>query len=239
MALIVNSYGGNPQTPSVVAETYNPDQLIAGDQKLVAQPIMLSGSAPLPRGTVLGQQTDFSVTTTAGTNAGNGTVGSIGVTSTVLVGPYVLLATSATNFTVTDPEGVVLTPATVGTAYSAEGLQFTIAAGGTPFAAGDSFTLTVQDSIGNFVVSVKTASDGSQNPSAILVDYASPTTGNPVNAGGYFMGEFNSNAINYDSSWTVPALAAALRPFGIFLKGSIVAAPPVGQQGNVPIVNVT
>lgn len=239
MALIINTNGGNPQTPSVVAEVYNPDQLIAGDQKLVAQPIMISGSAPLPRGTVLGQQTDFSVTTTPGTNTGTGTISSIGVTSTVLVGPYVLLATSATNFTVNDPEGVVLAPATVGTAYNAEGLQFTITAGATAFAAGDTFALTVQDSLGNFVVSVKTATDGSQNPAAILADYATPTTGNPVNAGGYLMGEFNANAVNYDSSWTISNLAAALRPFGIFLKGSIVAAPPIGQQGNVPVVNVT
>lgn len=239
MALIVNSYGDNPQMPSITSEVYIPDQLIAGGLKLVTQPIMLSGNTPYPRGTVLGQQTDFSVTTATGTNTGNGTVGSINVTSGVLVGTYSLAATSATNFTVTDPEGVALAPATVGTAYSAEGLQFTITAGATAFVAGDTFALTVLDSIGNFVLCVKTASDGSQTPTAILVDYASPTTGNPVSAGAYLMGEFNSNAINYDSSWTVPALAAALRPFGIFLKGAIVAAPPVGQQGNVPVVNLT
>ena len=100
-------------------------------------------------------------------------------------------------------------------------------------ARGDSFTLTVIDSIGNFIESVKTASDGSQTPVAILADYADATNG-PVSTGAYVMGEFNANAISYDSSWTPELLTTALRPYGIFLKGSVSAADP--GQPTQPVV---
>lgn len=233
MALITNTYGDNPQMPSITSELYIPDQLIAGNLKLVTQPIVVEGNAPLPRGTILGQQTNYSVLTAAGANTGNGTVAVASVTAATLLGTYNLVATSATTFSVTDPEGVALAVADTGTAYTAEGLTFTITAGATAFAVGDSFALTVEDSVGNFILSVKTATDGSQNPSAILVDYAAPTTAQPVNAGAYVMGEFNVNAVNYDSSWTLPALQAALRTSSIFLKGAVSSAP-----SGTPVVNL-
>jgi hypothetical protein len=47
-----------------------------------------------------------------------------------------------------------------------------------------------------------------------------------VQAGGYFMGEFNARAITYDSSWTPEQLTTAMRPYGIFLKGAVSAADP-------------
>ncbi len=183
MVLIVNTVGDNPQQPMITAETYIPDQLIAGAKNLVTQPIVLAAGSQLPRGTVLGQQTSYSVTATAGTNTGTGTIGSISAGSTaqldITIGAttygYLLTATSATTFTVQSPEeqtpggqttggSTALPNATVGTAYNSGGIAFTITAGGTAFVAGDSFTLNVVDSIGNFIVSVKTASDGSQNP---------------------------------------------------------------------------
>lgn len=226
MALIRNTYGDNPQQPAIFAEQYVPDQLIAGHLNLVTQPILVGGAQILPRGTVLGQVTSLSnAVSAAGTNTGNGTVGSITTGNGVKQGAYALVATSATTFSVTDPTGAALPNATAGTAYSNSGIGFTITAGGTAFVAGDSFTLNVMDAIGTFILSVKGASDGSQNPAAILVDYTDPTSG-AVTAGAYLMGEFNINAINYDSSWTPQGLAAALRPLSIFLKGSVVAADP-------------
>ncbi len=222
MTLIVNNVGDNPQQPGIWSEAYIPDQLIAGNLNLISQPIVLAAGAQLPRGTVLGQQTSYSVLETAGTNTGNGTIGTISAGNLTLVGNYQLVATSATIFTVTDPEGNALPAATVGTPYNQEGLQFTITAGGTAFAAGDSFTLNVVNSIGNFIVSVKTASDGSQNPCAILADYAD-ASGGPVSTGAYVMGEFNVNAVSFDSSWTPELLTTALRPYSIFLKGSVSA----------------
>lgn len=75
MTLTVNSLGDNPQQPGIYAETYIPDQLIAGNMKLVTANGVL-GSGTLQRGAILGQQTG-TVVSAAGTNTGNGTIGSI------------------------------------------------------------------------------------------------------------------------------------------------------------------
>ena len=78
---------------------------------------------------------------------------------------------------------------------------------------------------GQYVLSVKTATDGSEKPCAILIE----TTDASVNAqavGVYLMGEFNARALDFDPSWTVPDLQAAMRQYGIFIKDSISAADP-------------
>lgn len=226
MTLTVTTIGDNPQIPSIASFSYVPDQLIAGNLKLVTSPIVVSGTGILPRGTVLGQKTTQSVEVTPGTNTGNGTVGSTSVGAAVKYGTYTLTATAPTVFSVTDPEGTVLGNATAGTAFSTGNeVLFTITAGSTAFVAGDSFTLFVPQSTGDYVVSVKTASDGSQTPSAILTTTVDTTNG-PVTVDAYVMGEFNARAISYDSSWTLPALQAALRVFSIFLKYTVSAADP-------------
>ncbi|HEC2616928.1 TPA: head decoration protein [Raoultella ornithinolytica] len=75
---------------------------------------------------------------------------------------------------------------------------------------------------GKYTQSVKTATDGSETPVAILVDNVDASTSDQ-NGGLYLMGEFNQNRIIFDNSWTVPTLKAALRPLAIFLKDSIQA----------------
>ncbi|PHM22415.1 head decoration protein [Xenorhabdus budapestensis] len=72
---------------------------------------------------------------------------------------------------------------------------------------------------GEYVLSVKTATDGSEKPAAILVD-AVDTTVSSQTAGVYLMGEFNAHRIIFDKSWTLAELKTALRPFSIFLKDS-------------------
>ncbi len=223
MALTVNQIGDNPQQPGIFAETYIPDQLIAGNLKLVTQPITLA-SGTLARGSVLGKVTEGAVTVGAGTNTGNGTVGSVARGVNAKLGAYTLTATSATTFTVTDPEGESLPEATVGTAYVNPEITFTITAGATAFATGDSFTLAVGAGSGEYVLSVATATDGSQRPAAILVDYADASAG-AVAAGAYVMGEFNGNYLTFDASWTLAALIAAMPP-GIFVKTAVSAADP-------------
>lgn len=224
MTLTINSIGDNPQQPGIYAETYVPDQLIAGNLKIVTQPIIL-GAGTLQRGSVLGSVSTLDVIATTGTNTGNGTVGTISATTGSKVGAYLLKATSATAFSVTDPEGNALPAATVGAAYSQQGIAFTITAGGTAFVAGDSFTLTVEDAIGTYKLCVKTASDGSQTPVAILADYADASLG-AVTTGAYVMAEVNANALKYDASWDIPSLTAALRSATIFVKSSVSAADP-------------
>ena len=63
---------------------------------------------------------------------------------------------------------------------------------------------------GKYKLSVKTATDGSETPVAILVDNVDASTA-------------DQNGGLFDNSWTVPALKAALRPLAIFLKDSIQA----------------
>jgi hypothetical protein len=248
MTLIVNRVFNNPQQPAIFANTYIPDQLIAGPHNLVSQPIVLAAGTKLPRGTILGQQTSFSVLSAAGTNTGNGTIGSISAgtgaqLSVTIDGKkfgYLLTALTATSFSVLSPEeqtpggeepggSTALPDATVGTPYNNGGIAFTITAGGTAFVAGDSFGIDVIDSIGNFITSVKTATDGSQVPCAVLADLADATNG-PVRTGAYMAGEFNVNSINFDSSWTPQTLATPLRQFSIFLKGSVTATDPANDS---------
>lgn len=227
MTLTVNQIGDNPQQPGIYAETYVPDQLIAGNLKLVTGNGIL-GSGTLNRGAILGLQSGTPVAT-AGTNTGNGTIGSITKGPDVQPGTYTLVATSATNFDVAAPDGMAMPNATVGTAYVSANLGFTITAGGTAFAAGDEFTINVP--AGNYVLSKATAQDGSEVPCAILADYAD-ASGGAVAIGVYLMGEFNQNAILPDTSWGTSSatwaapLAQALRQFSIFLKSVQTATDP-------------
>ena len=225
MTVIINEYGDSPYAPGAVFDRYTPDRLIAGNFQLETQPIIVAAGT-LQRGTVLGLISAQSITGAAGaSNAGNGSVGSISRSAGSKQGGYTLTAKSATTFSVVDPEGGQLPDATVGTAYNQQGVQFTLTAGATAFTASDAFTLTAADATGQYIACVKTATDGSQTPRAILVDYVDAST-LPATGGAYLTGEFNDRAVIYDNSWTLADLRAALRDRSIFLKASISAADP-------------
>lgn len=78
---------------------------------------------------------------------------------------------------------------------------------------------------GGYRLSVATAVDGSQDPVAILV-YAASAVAGDVSCCAYMSGEFNTDTLHYDASWTPSALGAALRPRGFFLRSVVSAAPP-------------
>ncbi|HDW8058983.1 TPA: head decoration protein [Yersinia enterocolitica] len=75
---------------------------------------------------------------------------------------------------------------------------------------------------GEYVKSVKTATDGSEVPVAILVDNVDTTTATQ-RGGVYLMGQFNQNSVIHDASWTQAELKTALRSYSIFLEDSIQA----------------
>ncbi|OWF77693.1 head decoration protein [Yersinia frederiksenii] len=75
---------------------------------------------------------------------------------------------------------------------------------------------------GEYIKSVKDATDGSEVPVAILVDNVD-TTVTAQRGGIYLMGQFNQNRIVHDASWTLAELKTALRPYTIFLTDSIQA----------------
>lgn len=221
----LNTYGDNAFQPGQVSDTYVPDQLIAGNLKLVTETVILTGG-PYKRGQVLGMKSAQSLTAQAApANTGTGTIGALATSAGRQIGAYVVKAKTATTFSVTDPEGTALPDAAAGAAYNQHGLAFTITAGGTAFVAGDTFTITVEEAAGQYTSCVKTASDGSQTPTAILVDDADGSAG-PVEAGAYLMGEFNARRVKYDASWTLPLLRAALRASGIFLHATVSADDP-------------
>lgn len=134
MSIPTTNVGANPQVPGATAQVFIPDQLIAGNMKIVTDTITL-GAGKLPRGAVLGQVT----------------------------------------------------------------------------------------ASGAYILSVKTANDGSQVPSAILAESTDATAG-PVGTAGYLGGEFNASALTIDATWNVGAVKTALRTAGIFVKSAISAA---------------
>lgn len=73
---------------------------------------------------------------------------------------------------------------------------------------------------GAYIPSKKNATDGSEKPSAILVDNVDTTT-TAQTGGVYLMGEFNQYCLIFDATWTVAELKAQFRPLAIFLRDSI------------------
>lgn len=228
MALVPSTVGDMSEAPFSVATVYNPDQLIAGDAKLVTEgQATITGGADLPRGTILGKVTVGAITSAAksGGNTGNGTNTALSAGTKTKTGVYAVRFLTATTYTVTDPEGRAL-PNGVNGAYSNPEINFTITAGGTPFVAGDGFDITVAAGSAYYKKSVKTAVDGSQEPCAILADQAL-ASGGDVNGGIYLTGEFNQNKVAFDVSWSgVAELKDLLRKWSIWLKPAVSAADP-------------
>jgi hypothetical protein len=114
MTLSVTNVGDNPQQPGIQADAYIPDQLIAGNLKLVTDTVTIKSGADLVRGTVLGQITIAAATSAAkaGGNTGTGTL-VVDVTTPVLAnalpGIYTVRCVAAGadvgTFEVKDPTG--------------------------------------------------------------------------------------------------------------------------------------
>lgn len=231
MTLVPTNIGDNPQIPSISAEIYTPDQLIAGHFKIISQTVTITGGAALKRGTVLGQVTLGApgTPTAAGGNTGNGTISAVTFGTKAKVGTYTVKFTGATAYIVLNPNGAELAPGTAAGAYGGSGLDpeinFTFTAGGTPMAAGDVITIAGPAGSGSYKEAVATATDGSQNPVAILADDAD-ASGGDVTGGIYLTGEFNGNALTFDGSFTLAQITAALRPLSIFVKGAVPADDP-------------
>lgn len=239
MALVPGNVGDNPFAPGVTAEIYNPDQLIAGDLKIVTRDITVLHSAALLRGTVMGKITLGAVTSAAkaGGNTGTGTF-VVDVATPLLAfgqaGVYtlrnILAAANSGTFRLTDPRGRVLgdflIPAGAGNSVTvADQIKGLLSDGGVDFILGDGFDITVAAGSAKFVKAVKTAVDGSQDPLGILVDDADASAAD-VNAGMYQTGEFNGSRLIYDVSYSLGDITDAFRPIGIFIKDSITNANP-------------
>ena len=135
-----------------------------------------------------------------GGNVGNGTLvfASPPYVGDMTGGAYSLLMTSPVAFVLNDPLGNPVGVGTVGTAFSTQ-LAFTLSTGGTAFAAGDGFQITATGQA-LFLPCIKTATDGSQTPRAVLVE-ETDTSGGPAVTRVYLAGEFAFEAMFIDASW--------------------------------------
>lgn len=245
MPLSVTNSGGNPQAPSIIAEAFIPDQLIAGELKLVSRSVSISAGT-LKRGTIMGQKTIGTATSAvkaSGANTGTGTCvmdATTPVLANAKVGVYTVrnieAVTNGGKFIVTDPLGnqvgaPIIVAGAGGTITFSNEVKFVLTDAGTDFIVGDGFDITVAAGDLTYIKSVKTAVDGSQYPVAVLADDADASGGTVV-GGIYLHGEFNQNAVIYDSSWggSLALAMAAIRPYldprGIFLHSFVSAADP-------------
>lgn len=231
MSLSVTNVSDNPQQPSIAAEAYIPDQLIAGNLKLITDTVTLTGAAALSRGAVLGKTvTAATVAAVAGgSNTGNGAMGTVTAGGEVMPGVYQLKITKAAanagDFEVIDPLGRMVGVGSVAAAFASPHLSFTLADGATDFVVSDVFNITVTPTAEKYKLAAIAATDGSDVPVAILADAADPSGGD-VQAGVYLMGEFNANALSFGTGMTAALAKPHLRRVGIFVKDAVSAADP-------------
>jgi hypothetical protein len=231
MSLSVTNVSDNPQQPSISAEAYIPDQLIAGNLKLVTESVTLTGAAALLRGAVLGKTVTAGTgtATAGGSNSGNGVMGAVTVAGAVKAGNYAVKITKAAanagDFEVYDPSGDLVGLGTVAVAFAGGGLSFTLADGSADFIVGDSFAIAVTALTEKYKLATLAATDGSNVPRAILADAADPSGGD-VSAPIYQMGEFNANALSFGTGLSAALVKSALRDRGIFIKDVISASDP-------------
>jgi hypothetical protein len=242
MALVPGNVGDNPFVPGVAAELYIPDQLIAGEFKIVTDNVTVKTPSNLLRGTVVGAITlgAASSATKGGGNTGNGTF-VLDVTTPVLANAYLSgpgvytlrCITAVANggvFRLEDPKGNVLGDFTIppGAGNSvtiSERIKGVLTDAATDFIVGDGFDITIAAGSGKVVIAVATATDGSNIPVGILVDDANATAAD-VSGAIYMTGEFNGNKLILDASYTLTTITPLLRAISIFVKTAIQSINP-------------
>lgn len=225
MTLTPTNYGNNPFQPGIVQDAFIPDQLIAGDMKVVTKSVTITGGAALKRGSVLGQVSVGAVGAATITGTGNGTITAATAGARAKVGTYTVRMKGATTFDVINPNGVQIAEGFALGAYTDAEIAFTITAGGTAFVAGDTIAIPVAAGSGAYKLATAAATDGSQNPVAILIDDADASGGDVI-GGIYQTGEFNGNAVTLGAGITLAAATAALEAQNIYLKTPLSAADP-------------
>lgn len=197
--LNVSTIGENPQQPGITAETFVPDQLIAGNLKVVTDTVTIGGNQVLPRGALLGQSSLGSISASTGKTFASGT---IAVATVPAAGDTVTIAGTAVSFVAANPVGnQVLIGATaaatalnlvnflvgsndsnlVKATYSLNGSTITMTATaiGT---GGNALTLATSDSAA-FTLSGATLSGGTANAGTATV--GSISAGSKLKTGNY------------------------------------------------------
>lgn len=145
---------------------------------------VLTGSAALALGAVLGRLLTAGATVAAaGGNTGNGVL-TVDATDPVLTGAQpgdysvicIAAAVNSGTFRVTAPDGSVLGDVVVGATFS-NLIKFVIADGATDFVVGDTFTITAAEGSGNWVQLDQDATTGAEVAQGVLLRAADPSGG--------------------------------------------------------------
>jgi len=109
--------------------------------------------------------------------------------------------------------------------------QDNLIAGGTQLVA-DSVTISagtlprgsvlgIVTTDGSYILSNDGASDGSENPVAILAEDVDASSAAQTNAAVYIKGEFNSNALTFGGTHDASTVKTPLRELGIYVKTAV------------------
>jgi len=119
------------------------------------------------------------------------------------------------TFSVVDPDGIALENAVTGTPYAGP-IAFTLNDGSNNFDIGDTFTLTVSKTLGNWKSAVKTAVDGSEVVRRILA-VATDATNGALPTSLYAEGEFNVDAVTFGGADTADDHRTEMEDKGLYL----------------------
>lgn len=213
----------NPSFASSTAPA--PDKLIAGEFPRVMKTATLKSGENRTRGAVLGEVLTIAAAV-AGANTGNGVFGAITGGIRLKAGIYTVLciaaAANAGTFILTSPNGDrVGKDITVAVAFVSDHMNFTIADGAADFIVGDKFTITVSRS-GKFILSAAAAVDGSNIPSAILVEDCDATAADK-DCSIYESGEFDEATVVLGAGHTLATVRPDLKAQNIYLRTTTAA----------------
>jgi hypothetical protein len=195
--------GNNPQQPMASAESFIPDQLIAGSLHLVSDAVIVTGAAVLARGSVMGLTKFGSVSGAAGKTFASGTILIAALPTagdTVTIGGTAITFAAAVPDVAPPPSTVYIgaTPALTAQAllaylngsrdvnlvkftYSLNAATITATAA-APGTAGNALTLATSDAIA-FTLSGATLTGGTANTGNATL--SAMTAGPAVQAGNY------------------------------------------------------
>lgn len=248
MALGVTGIGPNPSYPGQYSEAFIPDQLIAGNLKLVTDTVLIGGATVLPRGSVLGAIGTGAVTSSAGKTPGTGTitvaaVPTAGDTLTIAGTPITFVAANPTGNQVQiggpGPGGIPpATPTIAGTVSAllnflvgstdANLIKSTYSANGAVITAS-----AVQSGTGGNALTLATS-----NGTAFTLSGAT-FAGGTANTGAETIGSISAGPRTRPGNYTVTLISATQAvvedPFGVQLGTATVGTPFVDPQINFTI----
>ena len=210
----------------LTSESYNYENLIAGDFPVITRPIILISGQDLDKGTLIGRITKAAGAAVAGTNTGNGAPGTLTAGNNIKLGVYTLTccntdASGSEIFNVFDPDGVRLEDLTIAVAYSNNHFGITIADGDSDFIVGDTFTVTVAAGSGKYTQALAVSVDGSQlyENMCLLGEDGDASLGDLTTIG-WYTGEYNENKVTFGAGLTFASSKYELSKYGLHLKAA-------------------